>query len=91
MGSMVVRNIPDDVLKALKELAQASGTSAEQIARDALSEKAHSARRTDLTREDVWAEIDAIRAQTEPVDWETYKRIWEEARAERDSRPDLDF
>ena len=50
-----------------------------------------SLRRLSIQRRRVTAEIDAIRAQTQPVDWETYKRIWEEARAERDSRPDLDF
>jgi plasmid stability protein len=87
MGSMVIRNIPDDVLERFKARAKAKGQSAEQMARDVL------AREAGMTHEQAWAEIDAIRARSKPVDLETALRIMEEARAERDSRayvPGLD-
>ena len=44
MGSMVIRNIPDDVLARLKEKARTEGKSAEQLAREALAEKAKPSR-----------------------------------------------
>jgi plasmid stability protein len=81
MGSMVIRNIPDDVLERLKEQAKAEGKSAEQLGREALAEKAKP------SREEIIRRIDAIRAQSKPVDLETALRIMEEARAERDARP----
>lgn len=81
MGSMVIRNIPDDVLERLKEQAKAEGKSAEQLGREALAEKAKP------SREEIIRRIDAIRAQSKPIDLETALRIMEEARAERDARP----
>ena len=87
MGSMVVRNIPDDVLNAIRALARAEGKSAEQIAREALAERARGANRRNLTQEDVWQEIDAIRAQSKFVDWAIHQRIMSDAREERDALP----
>jgi plasmid stability protein len=81
MASMVIRNIPDDVLKRFKERAKADGKSAEQLAREAIAEKA----RPD--REEILRRMDEIRSQTRPIDTETARRIVEEARAERDARP----
>ena len=40
MASIVIRNIPDDVLKRFRERAKADGKSAEQLAREAIAEKA---------------------------------------------------
>jgi plasmid stability protein len=81
MASMVIRNIPDDVLRRLKEQAKAEGKSAEQLGREALAEKARP------SREELIRRMDEIRARSKPVDLETALRIMEEARAERDARP----
>lgn len=78
---MVIRNIPDDVLERFRERAKADGKSAEQLAREAIAEKAKA------TREEAWAAIDAIRAKSKPIDMETWNRLWAEARDERDNRP----
>lgn len=81
MGSMVIRNIPDDVLKRFKDRAKADGKSAEQLAREAITEKAK------ISREEAWARIDAIRATIAPVDIETAREVWAEHIRERNSRP----
>jgi plasmid stability protein len=81
MGSMVIRNIPDDILRRFKERAAATGKSAEQLAREAIAEKAKP------SREELIRQIDEIRAQSKPVDLKTALKIMEEARAERDARP----
>jgi plasmid stability protein len=83
MGSMVIRNIPDDVLQRLKERAAKAGKSTEQMAREAITREAG------MTREEAWAAMDAIRARSKPVDLETALRIMQEARGERDARPYL--
>ena len=83
MASMVIRNIPDEVIERFKARAKAQGQSAEQMARDVLTREAG------MTREEAWVEIDAIRARSKPVDLKTALRIMEEARAERDARPYL--
>jgi plasmid stability protein len=75
MGSMVIRNIPDDVLARLKEKARIAGKSAEQFAREALAEKAKP------SREELIREIDAIRASTVPT---SGKEINDEIRWDRD-------
>lgn len=64
MGQMLVRNIDDDVLLRLKAKAKASGTSLEEVARAALREAAKPC------QEDIWAEVDRIRAMSHhsPVD-----------------------
>lgn len=81
MGSMIIRNIPDDVVESFKARAKAKGQSAEQLAREVITSAAG------MTREEAWAAIDAIRAKSKPVDLETALRIMEEAREERDARP----
>ena len=83
MASMVIRNIPDEVIERFKARAKAKGQSAEQMARDVLTREAG------MTREEAWTEIDAIRARSKPVDLETALRMMEEARVERDARPYL--
>jgi plasmid stability protein len=80
MASMVIRNIPDDVMERFQRRAKLDGKSAEQLAREAISERAGP------TVEEAWAEIDAIRARSKPVDMETWQRLWDEARDERDNR-----
>jgi plasmid stability protein len=75
MGSMVIRNIPDDVLARLKEKARSEGKSAEQFAREALAEKAKP------SREQIIREIDAIRASTVPI---SGKEMNDEIRRDRD-------
>ena len=81
MASMVIRNIPDDILNRLKERAKAEGKSAEQLGREALADKARP------SREQIIKEIDAIRSLSKPIDLETTLRIMREARDERDARP----
>ncbi len=83
MASMVIRNIPDDVMERFKERARAAGKSAEQLAREAIVEKGKS------SQEEAWARIDEIRARSKPADLETALRIMQEARDERDARPYL--
>jgi plasmid stability protein len=83
MGSMVIRNIPDDVLERFKARAKAKDKSAEQMAREVITKEAG------MTKEEAWAEIDRIRARSKPVDLETALRIMEEAREERDARPHI--
>jgi plasmid stability protein len=87
MASMVVRNIPDDVFKRFKEQAKADGKSAEQLAREAIAEKARP------SREEVIRRMAEIRALSKPIDLETALRFMDETREERDARPynpDLD-
>jgi plasmid stability protein len=87
MASMVVRNIPDDVLQRFKERARADGKSAEQLAREAIAEKAKP------SREEIVRRMAEIRSRSKPVDLETALRFMEETRQERDARPfnsDLD-
>jgi plasmid stability protein len=72
---MVIRNIPDDVLARLKDKARVEGKSAEQLAREALAEKAKP------SREQIIREIDAVRASTEPTSGE---EINDEIRWDRD-------
>jgi plasmid stability protein len=81
MASMVIRNIPDDVLDRLKEKARIAGKSTEQFAREALAEKAKP------SREELVRRMDAMRGRSKPVDLETTLKIMDEARAERDARP----
>jgi len=75
MGSMVIRNIPDDILRRLKEQAKAEGKSAEQLGREALAEKARP------SLEQIVREIDAIRAASKPT---SGKVINDEIRSDRD-------
>jgi plasmid stability protein len=81
MASMVVRNIPDDVLQRFKERARADGKSAEQLAREAIAEKAKP------SRDEIIRRMAEIRSRSKPVDLETALRFMEETRQERDARP----
>lgn len=81
MASMVIRNIPDELMTRVKEAAKREGKSAEQIAREALAEKVKP------SREEIIRRMDEIRASSKRVDLETTLRIMREAREERDARP----
>ena len=81
MASMVIRNIPDDVMKRFKAQAKAEGKSAEELGREAIAEKAKP------SREEILRRMDELRARARPVDMETARRLWEEHRQDRDSRP----
>ena len=83
MASMVIRNIPDDVMDRFKARAKAAGKSTEQFAREAIAEKGA------VSREELFREADRIRAMSKPVNLATALRIMQEARDERDARPYL--
>lgn len=83
MASMVIRNIPDDVMRRFKAQAKAEGKSAEELGREAIADKAKP------SREEILRRMDELRARAKPVDLETAMKIMEEAKAERDSRPYL--
>lgn len=80
MGSILVRNIADDVLERFRRRARADGKSMEQLAREAIAEKALP------SRQDVLDRMEALRLTSSPVDLETALRLMDEARAERDDR-----
>ena len=61
MASMVIRNIPDDVLERFKQRAKADGKSAEQLAREVIAEKGMPDRAELIRR------IDEIRASSKRV------------------------
>jgi plasmid stability protein len=75
MASMVIRNIPDDVLDRLKEKARIAGKSTEQFAREALAEKARP------SREELVRRMDEIRARSKPTSGQA---IIDEIRSDRD-------
>jgi plasmid stability protein len=77
MASMVVRNIPDDVYERLKQRAKSAGKSAEQLAREAIAEKARP------STDELLRRADEIRARSKPVDGFD---IVAEIRADRDAR-----
>jgi plasmid stability protein len=83
MASMVIRNIPDDVMDRFKARAKAAGKSTEQLAREVIAEKGA------VSREELFREADRIRAMSKPVNLATALRIMQEARDERDARPYL--
>lgn len=81
MASMVIRNIPDDVLERFKQRAKAEGKSAEQLAREVIAEKGMPDRAKLIRR------IDEMRDSSRPIDMDTARRLWAEHLAERDARP----
>jgi plasmid stability protein len=81
MGQMIVRKLDDEVIDRIKKKAKLEGTSAEQIARDTLTQAFKP------SREELIRRMDAIRASSKPADLETTLSIMAEARAERDARP----
>jgi plasmid stability protein len=83
MASMVIRNIPDDVMERFRARAKADGKSTEQLAREVIANK------SEPSRAELIREAAAIRARSEAIDLETTLRIMQEARGERDARPYL--
>jgi plasmid stability protein len=80
MASMVIRNIPEDVYDRLQKRAEADGKSAEQLVREAITDKVKP------SREEVLRMADEIRARSKPMDRETAQRIFEESRQELHTR-----
>ncbi len=76
MGSMIIRNIPDEVLLRLKERARVAGKSTEQFAREALAEKAKP------SREEIIHRMEAIRASSRRV---SGQQIIDEIRSDREN------
>ncbi len=62
MGQMIVRNIDDEALDRFKRKAAASNKSAEALARELIQAAARP------SKEEVWVEIDRIRAMSKPSD-----------------------
>lgn len=62
MGQILIRNIDDVVLDALRRRAVAAGTSMEEEARRALATS------VGLTREEALRRLDAVREQIGPVE-----------------------
>lgn len=86
MASMVIRNIPDDVMERFKARAKEAGKSAEQLAREAIAEKGV------VSREDLIRRMDEIRAMSKRA---SGIAINDEIRHDRDNNlgkdyPDLD-
>ncbi|WP_376767679.1 FitA-like ribbon-helix-helix domain-containing protein [Mesorhizobium zhangyense] len=73
---MLIRNIPDDVLLRLKEQARSAGKSTEQLAREALADKARP------SREEIIRRMDAIRTSSKHV---SGQQIIDEIRRDRDN------
>ena len=71
MAQVLVRGLEQEVVDRLKAKAKASGTSLEEFARRALRDVARPA------KEDVWAEIDRIRAMSTPSDFDSTALIRE--------------
>lgn len=65
MGQVLVRNLEDDVIDQLKRRAKKAGTSLEDVARNALREAARP------SREELLEEIDRIRGEIGPVDFDS--------------------
>ena len=82
MASMVIRNIPDDVMERFKARAKAAGKSAEQLAREAIAEKGEGSRAELIRR------IDEIRAMSKPA---SGIAINDEIRRDRDSNLGKDY
>lgn len=78
MGQLLVRQIDDDVLAALKERAAAEGKPLERLAREVLGEAARP------TRADVMAKLAKLRASGTPSDMDLVAAI----RAGRDDEFD---
>lgn len=60
MGQIIVRNLDDAVIERLKARAVAANTSLEQTVRDILSAAVKP------SREELWAELDRLRALSPP-------------------------
>ena len=62
MGQIIVRNLDDEVIVRLKAKAEAANLSLEQSVRNILEDAAKP------SREELWSEIDRIRAMSPPSD-----------------------
>jgi antitoxin FitA len=76
MGQILVRNLEDAVIERLKARALKADKSLEQTVRDILVEAAKP------SKEEIWAEIDRIRAEIGPVSLDATDLI----REDRDNR-----
>jgi antitoxin FitA len=76
MGQILVRNLEDTVIERLKARALKADKSLEQTVRDILVEAAKP------SKEEIWAEIDRIRAEIGPVSLDATDLI----REDRDNR-----
>jgi plasmid stability protein len=76
MGQILVRNLEDGVIERLKARALKAHKSLEQTVRDILTEAAKP------SKEELWAEIDRLRAEIGPVSLDATDLI----REDRDSR-----
>jgi plasmid stability protein len=72
MKQMLVRNIDDEIAERFKAKAQEEGKSAEQVLRDLIAQYAGP------TREQVVAEIDALRKRIGPVSGDSADLIRED-------------
>lgn len=80
MGQILIRNIDDEVLERFRQQARREGKSAEQLAREAIAEKAKP------SREEIIKRVDEIRARSKPVmDFDIVAEIRRD-REERDAR-----
>jgi plasmid stability protein len=75
MGQVLIRNVNDEALERLKARARKEKTSLEQLLRDLLHREAKP------SREEIWAEIDRVRAMTEQITADSTALI----RADRDN------
>jgi antitoxin FitA len=76
MGQMIVRKLDDDVIERIKKKARLEGTSAEQVAREALTHA------FTPSRDELIARMEAIRAASKPVSGQD---IIDEIRRDRDN------
>jgi plasmid stability protein len=80
MANIAIRNIPDDVMTRFKERAKAEGKSAEQLAREAITEKAKP------SREEIMRRMDEIRSRSRRIDGFDIVAEIRRDREERDER-----
>jgi plasmid stability protein len=76
MGQMIVRKLDDNVIERIKKKAKLEGTSAEQVARKALTDAFKP------SRDELIARMEAIRAKSKPTSGQD---IIDEIRRDRDN------
>lgn len=99
MTSLQIRDVPDEVMKLLRETAQANHRSVSQETLVILEEGLGFQRKEEpvKTREQqlqerkeqldrIWAELDEINKDVKPIPREVRQQIYEECREERDRR-----
>lgn len=80
MVDILVRNVEEDVAKALKDAARQAGTSVNEIARQALSARVRG------SRDRLWAEVDHIRSRIGPLEGDSTAMIREDRDNDEPSR-----